>query len=124
MFAEDPSKNISVLDQISSMIARYNDLAEEVKTLEIAQQKRENEVKTFKTEIDFELAELRKTLDTMKKLIDVATKQKMNVGSEFKQIIKQDQFNKLSRRIDALKYEDNLSRDELYRKVERATREE
>ncbi len=119
MFAEDPSKNISIVDQISTMIARYNELAEEAKALEIAQQKRENEVKSFKTEINAELIELRTRLDAIKQLIDVTTKQKMNVGSEFKQIIKQDQFNKLSRRIDSLNYEDKLSRDELYRKVER-----
>jgi predicted nucleic acid-binding Zn-ribbon protein len=121
MFMEDPSRNVSIVDQVTALINRYNELAEDVKSLEEAHKKREQEVNLFRAEINNDLQGLRQRLGEVKSLVDRAAKQRLNVGSDFKQIIKRDQFSKLAKRIDSLNFEDKISRDELYRLIERKT---
>ena len=117
---ENPNANAqAIIDQISSLIVRYNQLAEEVKVLETEEEKKDTTVKQLKSQMEGDMAELKINIEEIKQLIGRATKYKMNVGSDFKQIIKQDLFNRLSKRIDSLNLENNISREELYRLLDR-----
>jgi hypothetical protein len=121
MFEVSAQNSQMVLDQISNLVNRYNEIAADVQNLENLQAKKEIEVKRVKAEFNADIEELKRQLAELKELVSKATRYKMNVGSDFKQIIKKDSFNKLSKRIDALNYENNISRDELYKLIERET---
>lgn len=109
----------SAINQISSMIERYNQLIEEINKLEDLHKIKEIEIKTLKTESETEFILLREKIFEITKLVEQATKYKTIVGSEFKQIIKVDSFNKLKRRIDVLDFENKISRSEFNHIIER-----
>ena len=124
MFMHQASADPTALEQISLMINKYNQLIVEIKSIEELQNKKNSEIEQLKKEMDSELSELRLKSSELKSLVDSATKLKVNVGREFKQIVKTDTFNRLSRRVDALNYEQKISRDELYRTIEQLERKE
>jgi len=119
MFMPNSEKSPTAVEQISSMISRYNELVEDVRYLEDLQKKKDYELLQLKRQMTFELSELRTRVHEIGILVDKAAKYKVNVGREFKQIIKTDNFNKLSKRIDALDFENKMSRDEFFHLLER-----
>ncbi|MFA6072714.1 MAG: hypothetical protein WC758_01210 [Candidatus Woesearchaeota archaeon] len=123
MFMQNNNQNNysspSAINQISSMIERYNQLIEEINKLEDLHKIKEIEIKTLKTESETEFILLREKIFEITKLVEQATKYKTIVGSEFKQIIKVDSFNKLKRRIDVLDFENKISRSEFNHIIER-----
>ncbi|MGV8168734.1 MAG: hypothetical protein ACP5N3_01630 [Candidatus Nanoarchaeia archaeon] len=118
MFEQDKN-SASSLEQVSIIINRYNLLVESINNLEIMQNKKELELEQIKRQTDYELEALRLKLAELKLLLDKASKYKASVSRDFKQIIKADSMNKLSRRIDAIDFENKISRDEFNHILER-----
>lgn len=119
MFLSETAKDPSAVQQISSIIERYNQLVNDIKSIEELQKTKEYEINQLNTEMNNELLVLRERVSEIKALVDKTTKYKNFVGKEFKKIIKTESFNRLSRRIDNISFENKLSRDEFYRVLER-----
>jgi archaellum component FlaC len=119
MFITDTSGDPSAVKQISSIIERYNLLVNDIKSIEDLQKIKDDELKQLNNTMNNELLLLRARVSEIKELVDKTTKYKIFVGREFKQIIKSDSFNRLSRRVDNLNFENRMSRDEFYKALER-----
>jgi hypothetical protein len=119
MFLQDAYNDPTAIKQISSMIERYNQLLEDIKMVEDLQKSKDDKLNALNSEMTNELSLLRSRVSEIKELVDKTTKYKILVGREFKTIIKTDSFNRLSKRIDNLNFENRMSRAEFYRALER-----
>jgi signal transduction histidine kinase len=119
MFINDAYNDPSALKQISSMIERHNQLVEEINSIESLQKSKEEKIEQLKSDITHELTFLRTRVSDIKELVEKAEKYKLSISKDFKRIIKTDSFNRLSRRIDNLNFENRMSRSEFYRVLER-----
>lgn len=114
-----PQTDSTAVQQISSMINRHNNLIEDILSLEKLQEKKEMEIQQLKEITANEILDLKLKISDLNKKIDTAVKIKIALGREFKQIVKTDSFNRLSKRIDSLNYEKKLPRDEFNHLLER-----
>ncbi|MGV8162605.1 MAG: hypothetical protein ACP5N2_04710 [Candidatus Nanoarchaeia archaeon] len=119
MFMPNAMKNPSAVEQISSMIERYNQLVEDIKYLETLQRRKDLEISLLKKQMTSELSELKAKVFDLKELLIKAEKYRNSVGRDFKQIIKTDSLNKLSRRIDIIDFENKMPREEFNHLIER-----
>lgn len=122
MFMQTPA-DPTALEQVSIMIKKYNQLVNDIKELESIHLKRNLEIEKLKEQMNSELSELRLKSNELKMRVEVVTKFRTNVAREFKQIIKKDALNRLSRRIDLADYENRISRNELNNLVDRRLRD-
>jgi hypothetical protein len=118
MFIED-SSNETIAKQISSIIERYNVLVQEIQSIEDLQKKKDNDLLQLKTFTDYELGSLKSRITDIKLSLELLSKIKNFVGKDFKKIARTDSFNRVSRRIDNLNFENRMSRGEFYRVLER-----
>jgi len=109
----------TALEQISIMIKKYNQLVLDVQEIETLQVRKNQEIEQLKERMDFEIRDLRDKSRELKLRIEVVTKFRTNVAREFKLLVKKDTFNRLSRRIDSLNYENRISHSELNNLLER-----
>jgi hypothetical protein len=118
MFIED-SSNETIAKQISSIIERYNLLVAEIQSIEELQKKKDNDIMQLKTFTDYELRSLGSRINDIKLKIDTLSKIRNFVGKDFKKIARTDSFNRLTRRIDNLNFENRMSRGEFHRVLDR-----
>jgi hypothetical protein len=119
MFLSDTARDPTAIEQISTMIERYNQLIIDIKSIEDLQKRKDYEIEQLKMVADTELAILRNQISEIQLLVDKATRFKTVIGKEFKRVIKVDSFNRLSKRVDNLNFENRLPRQEFYHLLER-----
>jgi len=108
----------SINEQARTIVKRYNLLAINIVNLEKDFDKKTEIYQNTKEEIEQELAMLKQRIIQITEQIKKVDEYKKNLARDFRYIIKLDSMNKLTRRVDKLKYEEFVVRDELYRLIE------
>ncbi len=106
-------------EQIRVIIERYNNLELAFRDVEKACSDRNRQVQISGDLIFADMKSVREMLDRIMFLMDKLEKERVSLSKEFKKIIKIDAQKRLERRVDQLKYEEYISKDELYRLLER-----
>lgn len=116
-YPENPEKK-SKLELVSIMIERHNFLIDQVSKLEKVFEEKNNRLDLFKEEVKKDIDKQKKLLEENKELFEVLEKVKKDVVADFKQVAKRPLFEKLTKRVNELKYEEFMHREELMRKLE------
>jgi len=108
----------SINEQARTIVKRYNLLATNIVNLEKDFDKKTEIYQSTKMEIEQELLTLKQRIVQITEQIKKVDEYKKNLARDFRYIIKIDSMNKITRRVDKLKYEEFVVRDELYRLIE------
>ena len=106
-------------ERISTVVRRFNDLVKGFDELEQHISSGESNVSGFSEDIKKSCLELKKNIDLFSVMVSEAEKKRQQVKSEFKSILKKDQFARLERRINSLNYESFIGRNELNRLIDK-----
>lgn len=108
----------SLNEQARNLVKRYNKLATDIISLEGEYDQRQEKYDKTKQEIEEETENIKNKIKELKEKIKAAEEYKKNLAKDFRYISKIDSLNKLNRRVDRLKYEEYIIRDELYKIIE------
>jgi len=108
----------SLNEQARTIVKRYNLLATNILNIEKEFDTKTEIYQNTKQEIEDELTSLKQRIVQMTDQIKKVDEYKKNLARDFRYIMKIDSMNKLTRRVDKLKYEEFVMRDELYRLIE------
>lgn len=115
-FPENPEKK-NRLEQLSIMIERHNFLVDQVSLLEQEFDEKNKRLEYFKEIVKKDIEEQKIILEENKKLFEIAERLKKEVGDSFKEVVKKPFFEKLNKRVNDLRFEDFVHREELNRKI-------
>lgn len=102
-------------EKIDSLTERYNELVKNIRKMGNAQIIREFDTDNLKKQIEAEISRLREIAHKLEKDIQRTEKEKRDVTSEFKTIVKKDQYKKLQNRIDRKDFENRVTKDQFVR---------
>ncbi len=105
--------------QLSIIIERYNELELAFRAVERECNNRDVQASRFKEEMEAEMNSVKDMLEKIRGLIIRIEKERTSLAKEFRAIVKQDLQRRLEKRVDQLKYEEYISKDGLYRLLER-----
>lgn len=105
--------------KIDSVTNRYNDLVNNIKRMSDEQIMREFDSDQLKKQMDSEIERLRIISHQIQIDIEKTEHEKRSITSEFKSIVKNDQFKKLENRIDRRDFENKISKDQFLRELEK-----
>lgn len=108
-----------VNDRLKSIILRHNELSNGFDQIEQELNARDKQTSKLKSETLIYSENVKLLIEKLNTSIEKVQRARKNLTSDFKSILKQDQYAKLERRINSLKYEEFMSRDEFYRYLER-----
>jgi len=113
---ENPEKK-NRKEQLKIIIQRHNFLVDQVILLEKEFYEKEINLETFKEIIKEDIKQQKEQLELTKKLIQESEQIKKIISDKFKYTIKKPIFEKLEKRVNNIKYEDYIHREELLRKM-------
>lgn len=105
-------------ESVDILLDRYKHLSIKSSLIERDTKEKETRTNDLTKDIKTELIILDNRISSLKKIVTEAELVKKAISSDFKKIAKQDSYNKLNRRVDKLKYEEFIVRDELNRLFE------
>jgi len=109
----------NINDRLKSVISRYNELTKGFDEIEVELNKRDEQTATLKSEVVEYSDVVKNDTEKINRSIEKVQRARKNLTSDFKSILKQDQYAKLERRINSLKFEEFMSRNEFYRYLDR-----
>jgi hypothetical protein len=105
--------------QIRIIIERYNELELSFRAVERECEERDIMAAGFEEDIISEIKNVKDTLKKIGMLMGKIEKERLLLAKEFRKSVKTDIMKRLEKRVDQLKYEEFISKDELYRLLER-----
>ncbi len=105
--------------RIRLAIERHNDLELAFRTVENECDERDVLAARLREDIETEIKNVRDTLKKISSVIERIERERALISKEFRKIVKADMQKRLEKRLDNVKYEDYISRDELYRLIQR-----
>lgn len=102
--------------QVRTLINRYNMLVSETEALQKECAERDEKVEALKEEIGKKIEELKSNIEETSEGINHTDAKRKEVSKDFRSLVKKDAVARVERRIDNLKFEEMISREEFYRK--------
>ncbi|MFT4261338.1 MAG: hypothetical protein ACMXX9_02815 [Candidatus Woesearchaeota archaeon] len=102
-------------EQAINIVTRYNLLEEEQEKLSKDIINRDNSLFFLRKDITKEINHIKKEIEKLESMVSELQLLKDQAISSFKHIVKKENFNTTKAKIDNFKYEELLSRSELYR---------
>jgi len=106
--ANDTSSSLK--EQLTDTVNRYNSIAERILVLEKESSERDSRISRLKDDMRAESEHLKSLIKEIKSIMDSTLMLKTELTKEFKGIVKEDAFTRITRRIDNKDYEKNISK--------------